>query len=173
MATVTHTFDAAGAGNAFSVEPGQSLAYASVGDAFAGIVKFQRSLNGGLSWETVQQGAADADISGTVKNETPSQERYRFVVADTDGETPVDGETVTTIADVDDVLRALSRVVNLTDEGITVSGVLATSRLVIFELRTMAADAAGSPGQIETDGDYIYVCTESGVWKRAALTTEE
>jgi hypothetical protein len=33
-----------------------------------------------------------------------------------------------------------------------------------------ASTDAGTPGDIKTDGDYIYVCKASGTWKRTALT---
>lgn len=35
---------------------------------------------------------------------------------------------------------------------------------------TKAADATGVPGQISWDANYVYICTATNTWKRAALT---
>ena len=32
------------------------------------------------------------------------------------------------------------------------------------------SSSAGTPGQIATDGNYIYICGSSGLWSRAALS---
>ena len=37
-------------------------------------------------------------------------------------------------------------------------------------LQTNASNAAGTPGQISWDADYIYVCTATDTWKRSPLT---
>lgn len=51
---------------------------------------------------------------------------------------------------------------------ITVQGTYLT---ITTSLTPANASAAGAPGQIGWDDDYIYVCTAINTWKRAALTT--
>ncbi len=126
MATFTQDLDAAGAGTVVSLEPGQSYTYAAAG-TFTGYVAFQRSRTGGATWDTVELSAADTGIDGTVKNETNSQERYRFVAFDTDGETPLTGTIETSIADVDDQLGYLRTAkgeiyATVSDDGVDFTG---------------------------------------------------
>lgn len=103
MTTVAKSFTAAGVGDAFSLEPNQQITYSASG-TFTGFVELQRSKNNGATWERVTRGAVDTGISGTVKNESPKQVRYRFAAFDTDSETPVTGTIVTSLADVVDTL---------------------------------------------------------------------
>jgi len=42
--------------------------------------------------------------------------------------------------------------------------------LQIVTTRTPASDATGAAGQIAWDANYVYVCTATDTWKRAALT---
>jgi hypothetical protein len=49
-----------------------------------------------------------------------------------------------------------------------VSEILSTSAKAT--VNTPANNAVGTPGQIVVDGDYIYICTATNTWKRAALT---
>jgi len=52
--------------------------------------------------------------------------------------------------------------------GITTFGTAAG--IVLSVSSSPASGAAGTPGAITWDASYIYVCTASGAWKRAALT---
>ena len=51
-----------------------------------------------------------------------------------------------------------------------VSGSLAVAGTISATPQTKASNAAGTPGQICWDADYIYVCTATDVWKRSPLT---
>ena len=108
MTTQARTFTAAGVGAAFSVQPEQSVTYASVGNALGqAYVAFQRSRTQGATWETVSLSALAGDISGTAKNETKAEERFRFVVTDETALLTVTGETACTIADAVDTTGLL------------------------------------------------------------------
>lgn len=107
MATQTQALTAQGASAVFSLKPGQSITYSSTG-TFTGFEVFQRSRNGGASWETLQAPAVDTNVTTkTIKNESPSEQRFRFSLFDTDAVTPVTGTATTVIADVDDVVIEL------------------------------------------------------------------
>ena len=52
------------------------------------------------------------------------------------------------------------------------SVVLKTNGRVQMPLTTPSSSSeSGEPGTIAVDGDYIYVCNASGVWKRSALSS--
>jgi hypothetical protein len=53
------------------------------------------------------------------------------------------------------------------------SGSVETSQLKLSALNTAPTSATdtGTTGEIKVDADYIYVCTATDTWKRAALTT--
>lgn len=53
---------------------------------------------------------------------------------------------------------------------LSAAGALAASGLVSVGGSSPASGAAGVAGTITWDASYIYVCTASGAWKRAALT---
>ncbi len=53
----------------------------------------------------------------------------------------------------------------------TTSGTHFTGPVTIPTHTPASASAAGTAGQIAWDADYIYVCTATNTWKRAALTT--
>lgn len=103
MSTQTETFTAAGYGAAFTLQPGQSLTYASVGNALGqAYVTLQRSRTQGAAWIPLAVSALAGDISGTAKNETNAEERYRFAVSDESAIAAVTGDTACTIADAVD-----------------------------------------------------------------------
>lgn len=107
MTTQTTAFTAAGAGAAFTLQPGQSATYSSSG-TFTGYVRFQRSKTQGATWETVQDAAVDTNLAGgTFKNESPSEVRVRFAAFDTDSLTAWTGTCTTVVTDVDDAVREL------------------------------------------------------------------
>lgn len=103
MAAQITTFTALGATNLVVLTPGQSLTYSSVGTAFVGTVKFQRTHTAGATWDTLQTGV-NSDISGLVRNDSGSDERYRFLVSSF-----TSGEAVCTITDTDDVVLDFRR----------------------------------------------------------------
>lgn len=145
MTTVTHDFEAAGVGAAFTLAPGQSLTYAAAG-TFTGFVEFQRSVTQGASWERIARGAADTGIDGTVVNESNRDQRFRFAAFDTDAETPVTGTIETSIADVVNTVREFLHpitnavLLRLTDEGVEVPG-----KLTPGVLATPAGNALDAP----------------------------
>ncbi len=51
------------------------------------------------------------------------------------------------------------------------SGTIFTGPIIIPTHTPASATATGAQGQIAWDADYIYVCTATNTWKRAALTT--
>ena len=51
-----------------------------------------------------------------------------------------------------------------------ISGSLTVGGTISATPQTKASNAAGTPGQICWDADYIYVCTATDVWKRSPLT---
>lgn len=53
---------------------------------------------------------------------------------------------------------------------ITATGTTNTSVLVVATTGTPAASDACTAGKIVWDASYVYVCTATGVWKRAAIT---
>ena len=114
MTTITKAFTAAGVADALSLEPDQSATYSTSG-TWTGDMRFERSRNGGFSWEIVTRPAVDTNISSTtVKNETNQRELYRFRVDTdyrTDPENPiaVSGTCTAVVADVAaDVLHEFS-----------------------------------------------------------------
>lgn len=52
----------------------------------------------------------------------------------------------------------------------SVAGTLNTAKIIVNTTQTPASNAACTTGEITWDASYIYVCTASGAWKRAALT---
>ena len=52
----------------------------------------------------------------------------------------------------------------------TLTGIVTAPTLVITNSATPASNAACTAGKIVWDASYVYVCTASGAWKRAALT---
>ena len=50
------------------------------------------------------------------------------------------------------------------------TGSITLANLILSATQTPATNAAGTAGQLAYDASYIYVCTASGAWKRAALT---
>jgi len=137
----------------FTLKPGQSATY-SIGGTFTGFGSLQRSRNGGASWETVTTGAEDTAISGTVKNETTSDEAYRGYLADTDALTVATGTLEVSFADVADVLHRVvapdgTVVLQVTDEGIvtpkiTPSAVARTSQKRVMNAGVLAKAATSS-----------------------------
>ena len=51
------------------------------------------------------------------------------------------------------------------------SGTIFTGPIIIPTHTPASATATGAQGQIAWDADYIYVCTATNTWKRAALST--
>lgn len=98
MPSQSQSLTAQGGTLSFSLQPGES-AYYSASGTFTGFALLQRSRVGEAAWETVSTGAADTAISGTVKNETPNEERYRFYFKDTDAVTVVTGTLDTLFTD--------------------------------------------------------------------------
>jgi hypothetical protein len=47
----------------------------------------------------------------------------------------------------------------------------ATTALIVPSSPPASAGATGTAGTITYDADYIYVCTASNTWKRAAIAT--
>lgn len=105
MATISTDFTEAGLSGELTLKPGQSATY-DVAGTYTGFVHFERSRNGGASWENVAS-AEDEAMSGTVINETRGTERFRFRAVDTDGETPITGTAETELADADDTVVEL------------------------------------------------------------------
>jgi len=106
MATVSKSFTAAGTSLVLAIKPGQSVTY-SVTGTFTGFVYLERQRRF-ATWEVIAGGTADTGFSGTSKNETKREESYRFRAEDTDGENPITGTAVCSIADADDTLRELT-----------------------------------------------------------------
>jgi hypothetical protein len=59
---------------------------------------------------------------------------------------------------------------NVTVARLNTVGNLSVGNTLSSLTQTKAANAAGIAGEICWDGDYIYVCTATNTWKRAALT---
>jgi hypothetical protein len=137
MSVVTKDFTAAGNGDAFTLPPGRSASYAVAG-TFTGFAKLQRSNTQGQTWQTEKQGAADTGISGTVKNEGTSDLWLRFVVEDTDSETPVTGTVETSLADVPVGVRKIILNAGAASKAGTSSG-WATAAVDSKSLATLAA----------------------------------
>jgi len=118
--TVSRAFSAPGEGDAFGVGPGESLSYA-VSGTYSGAMIFERSVNGGLSWEAAQVGESGQAFDGRVRNEGTATARYRWrSLVST-------GSAVTEIADVDDVVRtwrnrAGEARLEITDSGVRLYG---------------------------------------------------
>lgn len=49
-------------------------------------------------------------------------------------------------------------------------GVVSAPQLVVVTSASPLSNAACTAGRIVWDASYVYVCTASGAWKRAALT---
>lgn len=124
MQTVSATLEAAGVSGILTLAPGRSAAYAATESSFVGIGYFERSRNGGASWEAIETVVDTSMAGGTVTNETSGDEWYRFRAIDTDGETPVSGSLVCTVADEAETLfeyrdRDGVSVLVLTEAGLT------------------------------------------------------
>lgn len=139
MTIVSAEFTTAGAGASFSVEPGASLDYSASG-TFTGFISLQRSRNGGATWETVVAGAEDTGFSGTVKNESTAQERYRFLAEDTDSETAITGTISVSLGDAPSGAKRVYNAGVLAKAG-TSSG-WATAAVDALSLATLAASLA-------------------------------
>lgn len=63
-----------------------------------------------------------------------------------------------------------SAVLTGTGTGVSLPGTLAVTGLTSVGGSSPASGAAGVAGTITWDASFIYVCTASGAWKRAALT---
>jgi hypothetical protein len=101
MSTVSKSFTAVGAGGEFLVRPGESMNY-SVSGTFVGTVVLERTRTALQSFDAIV--TATAAASGTVKNEGPSAEHYRFRCS-----AYTSGTIVTALADAD--LAAKKRIV--------------------------------------------------------------
>lgn len=98
MTTVTKTFTDVGVSNVLTVPPGGSVLYSATESTFVGIATFERSRNGGASWETIET-ATDANMTGgTVKNESKGDEWFRFRVVQNGGDA-VSGSLACSVAD--------------------------------------------------------------------------
>lgn len=75
MATATNAFTATGVGTNILVQPGNSVTYKLTGGASA-TIQFERSDNGGLSWEIIQTVTANTGPT-TIVNEGTSGAFYR------------------------------------------------------------------------------------------------
>ena len=65
METVTKTFSAVGTTTPLTIRPGESVTYSAAESTFVGIASFERSANGGQSWENIET-ATDASMTGGV-----------------------------------------------------------------------------------------------------------
>lgn len=170
MSTQATTFDAAGEGPVFSVQPRQSITYASVGDGSfdTAYVALQRSRTQGAAWSEIDVGTVAGDISGSFRNETNAEERFRFVVYDEapDAETPLTlaGTTTCTIADAVDTVRELKdnngRVYATVDDdgvnfvgNVTAAGAVAADGLLNVGTTTLT-------GSVRLNGDVFVYFTD-------------
>lgn len=165
----TENLTAAGVTTAMSLNNGQSMTYSADG-TFTGFARLERSRNGGMSWETVTTGAADTAISGTIKNESGAQERYRFRAIDTDGETPLTGTVETSLADVDDTVLELRRTdgspyLKVTDDGVIFPGTVEVQGAVSLDssvTRTSRKVSINAAGQAKAGGTAGWVVANAG-----------
>lgn len=102
MATVAKSFTAVGAGTGLAVKHRDSVSY-SVSGTFVATVVFERSQNGGASWQAVA--TATGAASGTVLVENPDQGQsiFRFRCS-----AFTSGTIVTSIDDVASTLQLIS-----------------------------------------------------------------
>lgn len=137
MPTVSTTFSAVGLSPVLTVPPKQSVTYSATEDTFVGVAYFERSRNQGQTWEVIET-ATDASMTGgTVLNDRPADEWFRFRVTQK-GVTAVSGTLACSVADVVDTLSEVrgpdgTVVLQITDAGIvtpqiTPSGVVRTGR---------------------------------------------
>ena len=67
-------------------------------------------------------------------------------------------------------LGAAVTINNTLTDNLTVSGNLTLSGILQSPLTTKTSTSTGIAGQVCYDANYIYVCTDTNTWKRAALT---
>lgn len=80
MKTLNTSLTAAGVTGIILLTPGEAANYVVAG-TFAGIVRLERSTKGD-AWEVLHTGAADTGFTGSVKNESQKNARYRFRIDD-------------------------------------------------------------------------------------------
>ena len=123
---------------------------------------------------------ADIYLAGT--SGTPGTNNFKFTGASTGGlrtiTLPDNSVTVNAAADISGTTLAS----NVVTSSLTAVGTLATgvwnagavttsdNKVVVTGTQSPASNAAGTAGSIAWDASYIYICTASGAWKRAALT---
>lgn len=123
METVTKTFEAVGTTNPLTIRPGESVTYSATESTFVGVAFFERSANGGQSWETIET-ATDASMTGgVVTNNSTSDQAFRFRTT-LKGVTEMSGSLVVSVAVNAATLyefksRAGTVVFSITDEGIS------------------------------------------------------
>lgn len=141
---------AVGASKALQLGPGQTATYTTAVDnleTFSGLVLLQRSLDGGLSWQTLTSfdgrtsalTEATGATSGTIVNETGQKAHYRFqcTVATEDEELDY------TLADVVDGERVIKTAAGVTvatineDGSITITSIANLTALVAAILPTV------------------------------------
>lgn len=160
MTTVAATISAAGVTGVLTVKPGQSILYAATESTFVGVTYLERSRNGGSSWETIET-ATDASLTGgTLKNETKSDEWYRFR-ATLNGATPISGSIDVSVADVADTIVEYRDpdgvlLVKITDSG--VETLKRPSRLLSVNAAGQAK-AGTTAGFVVAVGDNIALVT--------------
>lgn len=123
METVAKTFNAVGVTAILTIRPGESVTYSATESTFVGVAFFERSANGGQSWETMEA-ATDASLTGgMVTNNSTSDQAFRFRVTQK-GATAVSGTLAVSVAINVATLyefknRAGAVVFSITDEGIS------------------------------------------------------
>lgn len=128
MATISKTFSDVGVSDGLFVKKGDSLTYTvDVSNDFDGVLTLRRTVNGGITYDTVATISADV-TSATIEN---CEGVYSFkVVLGT--ELTITGTAAVTLADVSEVIQEIKNqfgntILKIKEDGIEVAGALSVT----------------------------------------------
>lgn len=147
MSTVSADMTAVGVSQVLTVAPGRSVTYSATESTFVGIATFERSRNGGASWETIESATDASMVGGTLVNNTHADEWFRFRVVQ-NGESAVSGTLSVSVADVARTMLEYRNPDNtvlfkLTEEGIDTARRISQKRITNAAGQAKAGATAG------------------------------
>lgn len=147
MSTVSADMTAVGVSQVLTVAPGRSVTYSATESTFVGIATFERSRNGGASWETIESATDASMVGGTLVNNTRADEWFRFRVVQ-NGESAVSGTLSVSVADVARTMLEYRNPDNtvlfkLTEEGIDTARRISQKRITNAAGQAKAGATAG------------------------------